>query len=340
MPRVESQRYLEHPPQHRPLRRLGRPLQLQPSHDFDHDRRHRQLVLHGPGRGRRRVDLVHQLGSVWDNHGVCMDYRVQRGLMRRLLAVLLLAVAPCSYAGMPTFIANGAATNAANGGNCTPNMPATINANDILILVACGEGDDDGIGIGLGTANGFASVMAEVVADDGDAAEEDPEINCETFWKRAVGGGGDSAPIVTDSGDHTTCQVHSFGGVKTSGNPWNITSSGNDSGANDQSANIPGATTTAADVLVVLIQGVSRNAADSSECGAVTNADLANITERFDDSRTQGLGGGHCIITGEKAAAGTYATSTLTIETSTFKAAFSIGLEGAVSAARRIFVIP
>lgn len=250
--------------------------------------------------------------------------------MKKLALQLLLVLLPCvGWAGMPTFVANGASTVTASATTCTPTMPASILADDILIMVACGEGDDDGVGIALTTANGFASVLAEQSGDNNDALEADPEDNCEVFWKRAVGG--DSAPVVTDSGDHTTCAVHQFRGVRTTGNPWNVTAGGNDSNANDTSASIPGATTTAADCLVVLVQGTSNNATATTNCGAATNADLANITERFDSSNTQGLGGGHCIITGEKAASGSYAASTLTMGATTFKAAFSIALEGAVS---------
>jgi hypothetical protein len=115
--------------------------------------------------------------------------------------------------------------------------------------------------------------------------------------------------------------------VKTSGNPWDDTpTSGNDSNANDTTAVIPGYTSTTNGQLIVLIQGTSNNATATTNCGAVTNADLASLTERFDSSNTLGLGSGHCIITGEKATAGSIASSTLTMSATTFKAAFAIGL--------------
>lgn len=208
-----------------------------------------------------------------------------------------------------------------------PTGGAAPAADDILILVACGEGDDEGTGISLSTANGFVSALAEQDGADDDALEENPENNCEVFWKRAVGG--DSAPVVADSGDHTTCAIHNFSGVKTTGDPWNVTAGGDDSNANDTSGVIPGATTTVNNTLVVLVQGTSNNATATTNCGAVTNADLTSITERFDSSNTAGLGGGHCVITGEKASSGTYANSTLTMGATTFKAAFSIALEPA-----------
>jgi hypothetical protein len=250
-----------------------------------------------------------------------------------LLLLLLLLLAPSAWAAMPTFAAGTTLT--ASTGTCTPATTTlgTINANDILIVVACGEGDGVGGDIALTTANGFAAVTGvnPQEGDDADALEENPEIDCAVFWKRAVGG--DSMPVVTDSGDHTTCAVHRFAGVKTTGDPWNVAAGGNDSNANDTSAVVPGATTTAVDCLVVLVQGTSNNATVTTNCGAVTNADLATITEQFDSSNTSGLGGGHCIITGEKASASSYAASTLTMSATTYKAAFSIALEGAVAAA-------
>lgn len=246
-------------------------------------------------------------------------------MIRRLPLILLLLVSPAF--GAVTFVANGASTVTAGTGTCTPTMPGACTDNDILIMVACGEGDDEGVGIALTTANGFASVLAEQDGADNDALEENPENNCEVFWKRTSGGTCGSAPVVTDSGDHTTCAVHQFRGAVVSGDPWDVTAGGNDTNANDTSANIPGATTTVTDTLVVLIQGTSNNATATTNCGAVTNADLANITERFDSSNTSGLGGGHCIITGEKATASSYATSTLTMGATTYKAAFSIALK-------------
>ena len=247
--------------------------------------------------------------------------------MRRLLLIFALLAAPCQ-AAIPTFVANGAATVTAGTGTCTPTMPGSIVANDILILVACGEGNDVGGTLALTTANGFAAFtgLAAQSGDDNDGTtEENPECDCMVWWKRAVGS--DSAPVVTDSGDHTTCAVHQFRGVKTSGDPHNIGAAGNDSNANDTSGVIPGATTTHIDSLVVLVQGTSNNATGTANCGAVTNADLASITERFDSSNTTGLGGGHCIITGTKATTGAYANSTLTMGATTYKGAFSIALQ-------------
>jgi len=200
-------------------------------------------------------------------------------------------------------------------------MPADEVANDILILVVETENDP----IALTTPNGFVEVTNS--PQSAGTLDTNPANRIGVYWKRAVGS--DSAPVVTANTNHTTCRIHAFVGVKTSGNPWNITAGGNDGGVNDTSAVIPGATTTAIDSLVVLVQGTSNNANSTANCGAATNADLANITERTDNSDTAGLGGGHCLITGEKATAGAYTNTTLTMSATTFKGAMSIALGGA-----------
>lgn len=250
-------------------------------------------------------------------------------MRRALLAFAVSLLALQAWAGTPAFIANGSSTVTAGTGTCTPTMPgAATQPNDLLLLVACGEGNDAVPTIVLTTANGFTGFGGAINSSDGDALEENPEIDCRVWYKRAVGGGSDAAPVVTDSGDHTTCAVHQFRGVKTDGVPQNVFISGTDGGANDTSGVIPGETTTADHVLVVLIQGTSANATQTTNCDSVTNGDLTNITERFDSTNTSGLGGGHCMITGEKTDAGTFGDSTLTLSATTFKVAFAIGLEG------------
>lgn len=287
--------------------------------------------------GKLTPALAVRLVQRWQQRTGNLALRQSGGAQHlRKVAIILAFVASEAVveAAPPTFVANGASTVTAATGTCTPTwtgITSNVQAGDIILVVACGEGDTTGgTQISLSTANGFAAVSGitnPISGDDNDATEENPENDCAVFWKRAVGG--DSAPVIADSGDHTTCAGHLFRGVKTTGNPWNVAASGNDSNANDTSGVIPGATTTVTDTLVVLVQGTSNNATGTANCGAVTNANLTSITERFDSSNTSGLGGGHCIITGQKAASGSYANSTLTMGATTYKAAFSVALEPA-----------
>lgn len=236
------------------------------------------------------------------------------GLFLVVIPTLVLATTIPTYFGSGTFTV---------GLGCTATFPADTAANDIALLVV----ETENQAITLTTANGFAEVTNS--PQSAGTASTNPASQVAVFWKRLVGG--DSSPIVNNPGgvNHQTCQLHVFRGVKTSGDPWNVTAGGNDSAANDTSAVIPGATTTVANTLVALITTSSFNGTSTAECGAATNADLANITERTDNTNTSGLGGGHCLITGEKAAAGAYTDTTLTLANTSYKGAMSIALEPA-----------
>jgi hypothetical protein len=238
--------------------------------------------------------------------------------MKRLLLIILFFSA-FAQAAVPTYVASGAFAASTTVPTCA--IPAGVNPFDILLLVVESENQ----AISLTTANGFVEVTNS--PQSAGTAATDPANRIAVYWKRAIGNGNDANPVPADSGDHTSCQVHAFRGVIGSGNPWDVIAGGNDSAANDTTAVIPGATTTVANDLVVLIQGTSNNATGTANCGAVTNADLTSITERTDNSNTAGLGGGHCLITGTKATAGAYTTSTLTMGATTFKGAMSIALQ-------------
>lgn len=224
-----------------------------------------------------------------------------------------LATAP-----LPAYRASGTFT--AGTSTVTPPYPASMQANDICLLVVSSENQ----AITLTTANGFAELPTWSPQSAGTAAT-DPGSRLAVFWKRTVGG--DSAPKVADSGNNTEGVIHCFSGVTTSGNPWDTGAGGNDSGANDTTGTIPGSTTTFDNDLVVLMTSTSFNGTSTAQCSGWTNANLANITERQDNTNTAGLGGGSCMATGEKATAGSYTTTTLTLANTTYKGAISLALK-------------
>ncbi len=218
---------------------------------------------------------------------------------------------------IPSYRSSGTFTKGA--GAITPPYPTGMAANDICLLVAESENE----AISLSTANGFVEVTNS--PQFAGTAATNPGNRIAVYWKKTAGG--DTAPTVADSGNHQTAQIHCFYNVTASGNPWDITAGGNDAGANDTTGVIPGATTGTANTLVVLIQGDSRDANSTADCSAWTNADLAAITERADNAGNTSLGGGHCMATGEKASAGAYGNTTVTLAGTTYKGAMSIALK-------------
>lgn len=242
----------------------------------------------------------------------------------------LLLVAAFSWLLWPPHEAQAAVAYRASGtftagtGAITPPYPASMAANDVCLLVV--ESEDQSIS--LSSAQGFVQVpWSPQSANDGNPPPSNPSSRLAVYWKRTVGG--DAAPAVADSGDHTTGQIHCFSGVITSGNPWDTGAGGNDSGGNDTTGTIAGSTTTVANTLVVLITSTSNNGTSTAQCSGWTNASLANLTERSDNTNTVGLGGGHCMATGDKVAAGVYATTTVTLAQNSLKGAISLALKPA-----------
>lgn len=222
---------------------------------------------------------------------------------------------------LPTFKAAGTFT--AGTGAITPPYPTGAGApvaGDIALLVCESENQ----AISLSTAQGFVELGNQTTQSAGTAAVN-PASRLAVFWKRCVGG--DTAPTVADSGDHTTGRIYLFTGVKTSGNPWNVLASGNDGGANDTSGVVPGATTTVVDCLIVLICTSSYNGTSTAQFSGWTNSNLSNIQELGDNTNTAGLGGGHGLATGEKSSAGTYGNTTVTLAQTSYKGTISIALE-------------
>jgi hypothetical protein len=222
---------------------------------------------------------------------------------------------------LPTFKAAGTFTYGT--GSITPPYPtggSAPAANDIAILVCESENQ----AISLTTANGFVELGSQATKSAGTGGV-DPASRLAIYWKRCAGG--DSAPVVADSGDHTTGRIYLFSGVKWTGNPWNVYAEGNDSGANDTTGVIPGATTTVDNCLVFIINSSSYNATSTAEFGSWTNSNLGSITERGDNTNTAGYGGGHGSATGTKVTAGAYGNTTVTLAHTSYKGAMSIALE-------------
>ena len=93
------------------------------------------------------------------------------------------------------------------------------------------------------------------------------------FWSRYNGTQG--APTTTDSGAPPVGRIDAFRGVVTSATPFNI-SSGSNEGTSDTSLSATGATTTAADSLVVVGATISMELGTENFGGTWTNGSLAN----------------------------------------------------------------
>lgn len=224
---------------------------------------------------------------------------------------------------LPTYVGSGAF--GASASTLTPGWPAQARQlNDIALLVVESENQT----ISLSSAQSFVEVLNSPQGTG--AAGSAGSTRLAVYWRR-LSGAADTAPTIADAGDHVTGQLHVFRGVVTSGDPWNVTAGGVDT-TSDTSGSIPGTTTTVDDCLVVLLCSSSRNGTGTAEFSGYTNADLANILERTDNTNTIGLGGGHGMATGEKASAGAYGATAVTLANASLKAMLSIALKPAPTA--------
>jgi hypothetical protein len=217
---------------------------------------------------------------------------------------------------MPSFVSAGAM--AEGTGNVTPGLPPGLAEKDIMLLFV--ETANEAV-----TAPTGWVAVADSPQGTGTAAGT-AATRLTVFWKRA--GITETAPTITDPGEHAVAQILAFRGCVNTGNPWDVTS-GDVASSASTSVSIPGDTTTVVNCLVVL--AVS-NATDTAtpQASGYTNASLANLTERTDINSTQGNGGGFAVITGEKATIGAYSATTATLATSSVQGRISIALKPAL----------
>lgn len=210
---------------------------------------------------------------------------------------------------LPTYQAAGAFAESAAGA-ISPAWP-THQANDIgLLIVEYNQGEH----VHVADHQGFREVPQS--PRKGGTSWDVNTCCVSVFWKRATGAA-EPAPTVnlmTPEGapDHVRGRVVTFRGCGTTGVPWNLIKG--DDTYKSQATNfvLPGGTTTENDCLVVLIVGGPKDQATPFASGW-TNGDLANLTERFDDNSTIGGGSGLALATGEKAVAGAFGSTSVTV---------------------------
>ncbi len=239
--------------------------------------------------------------------------------MRRICTLLglLVGFAIPAYA-QPTFVSVG--SSSASTLDATPGLPTGWQTDDIFLLfvasaneaVTCptGYAEVTNSPQGVGTPANFGGTRLTVC------------------WKRATSS--ESAPTVTDSGDHTFAVIAAFRGCITTGNPWDVTSG---STGNETDLSILGATTTVANTLVVLAAVFDSNATTSS---AWVNADLGTIAdpEHFDLGTSSGTDSSMVVTSAVKASAGAYTTTTATTSAGVQnRASMSIALKVATAGA-------
>lgn len=204
----------------------------------------------------------------------------------------------------PVFQAAGTQQTGINSVNVS--WPTHL-ANDIgLLVIECG-----GEGTTLTPPAGWAAIPSTPVTSVATTAGSKLHV----WWKRAASSA-EAAVATGDSGDHQVARIFTFRGCITTGDPWDVTTTGTKTTAST-TATVPAVTTTLVDTRIVAIVGRPDDSASTTHFGTLVNANLTGIGEAGEAGTTSGHGGGFVVAHGVKATAGSTGTSTLTKAAST-----------------------
>jgi hypothetical protein len=214
----------------------------------------------------------------------------------------------------PTFVAVGAVGNGVGAISVAP--PAGLLNNDILLLFIATENQ------AVATPSGWA-IVADSPQSTGTAGNT-AATRLSIFWKRTTGS--ESNATAADPGDSWVGRMMAVRGCVTSGDPWDVTAGGVLSTANT-AVSINGDTTTVDNCLIVAAFSHTTDISSTAQVSGWTNASLASITERIDNTVTSGDGGGIGVATGVKVSAGAYNATTATLVTASNQGRISIALK-------------
>jgi len=207
---------------------------------------------------------------------------------------------------IPTIVAVGAITSGT--GALTIALPTGWIRNDILIAI-------------IATANQNPSpnpatnwnIVSNPPTGFGSAGLSGG-LKLHVWWKRAEVGEGTLA--FADSGDMQIGRMIAIRGCR-GGDPWDASGTSNTTSAGT-AVSWPDITTLTANSLIIGALGGDRDVASTADMSAVTNTNLASITDRMENWVLAGTGGGIYMFTGTNAATGAIGASTGTITSQVF----------------------
>lgn len=184
----------------------------------------------------------------------------------------------------------GAGTFVSGTASVAPTLPSGYQQGDVFILaVNAGPGDT------VDTPSGWAPLApTPQVTSVGDSTD----TQLLGYWKVAASFS-EVAPTVTGTGDHLAAVIHGFRGtLGTALSPIDV-SGGSATESSGTLVTMPSVTTTGVDEMIVYIgaHGVDTTTPQAS-LHSNTPANLTNLTERSDNSFTDGTGGGLYVYTG------------------------------------------
>ena len=219
-----------------------------------------------------------------------------------------------AQAAAPTVVNVGAVANGINA--ITPDMPAGVQTNDILLLFI--ETADQAITVSGGTETWTQIANSPVTGVTG--------TRLTAFWARASQYN-PTSPTTADSGNHQLARMIAFRGAIQTGNPWDVVATDVEN-TSDTSVSFPSVTTTVADTLIVMaLAGDGPDNNSTANFSGWTNASLTSLTEYIDNRVNSGNGGLIGAASGIKAAAGATGATTATLTNDAVKAMMTVALK-------------
>jgi hypothetical protein len=221
----------------------------------------------------------------------------------------------------PVFQAAGTAQSGINA--LTVAWPSHL-TNDIGILVI--ETGGEGATLSITAPTGWVAITGSPVTDVATTAGSKLQV----WWKRAASAA-ETSVTVPDSGDHQVAMIYTFRGCITTGNPWDVATTGNKTTAST-TATVPSLTTTVQDTLLVAIIGRPDDSASTTHFGTLTNANLTGIASAGEAGTQSGHGGGFVLEYGAFLGPGSTGTSTATKTASTTDTYMALALRAPLRA--------
>lgn len=189
-------------------------------------------------------------------------------------------------------------------------MP-THQADDILVLYVSGDFSGDTISVTGGS-------LTWTLKTDSATGSVNTDVWLKVYWARATSES-ETAPTVGTSGNIIQAQIVSYSGAIASGDPFDVTTTRDDTGSGT-TVTWDAVTTTVADCLILLPVGFADDTG-SDPGTSYSNANLSSIAERANTGSALGNDNRLCIVDGGKASSGDTGATTATIATGTVKRA-------------------
>jgi hypothetical protein len=205
----------------------------------------------------------------------------------------------------PTFQAVGTAV-ASTGASVNVSWPTHL-ADDIGLLIIETSGDS----ATLTPPSGWDAIPGTPVTDVATTAGSKLHV----WWKRATSAS--EVDVATGTAtDHIIARLYTFRGCITTGNPWNVTTTGTKTTASS-TATVPALVTTLDDTLITMIVGRPNDNSSTTHFGVPVNSNLTGLAEAGEAGTANGNGGGFVVSYGVESTPSNTGTSTLTKSAST-----------------------